>query len=78
MRYVLFLILFTLLFGFYGGAQSKVSTQIPSAVQPDSKTTSSDPSRDERSLTEKIIDFMKNLLEDEPEPIDESLLRDPL
>lgn len=82
MRAILFLILFGTLFGFRAPAQSDVSTQaqpvVQSDSQPSSDTESVPPPEDERSIQEKIIDFMKSLFEDKPEPIDESLLRDPL
>lgn len=89
MRAVFFLILFTTLFVFRVEVQSETSTQAIPLVRPDStraSVVSKKPSDDvvpisppdNRSLQEKIIDFMKSLLEEKPEPIDESLLRDPL
>ena len=79
MRSISFLIFLMLLFGFHVDAQTEVATQAPPVVQSsEAKTTPSVPQQEDRSLTETIIDFMKSLLEDEPEPIDESLLRDPL
>jgi hypothetical protein len=79
MRSILFLILLILFFAFRVEAQSEVATQVPPVVRSsEAKTTPSVPPQEDRSLTETIIDFMKSLLEDEPEPIDESLLRDPL